>query len=73
MTREIDRLAVQVGKVAAEAKAIDDRLDGVDKRLAVLEAIAITPMRLAVVVSVAGAIASIIFGGITAAAVILHP
>jgi hypothetical protein len=72
MTREVVALATQVGKVAAEVKSMDDKLDGVDKRLAVLEAIAITPARLAVVISVAASIAAIIFGSITAAAVVLN-
>jgi len=64
-------LATVVGAVQQEVRAIDTTVNQIDKRLAVLEAIAITPARLAAILAAAGAVAAIIFGGITAAAVLI--
>jgi hypothetical protein len=58
--------------VQAEVRAIDTTVNQIDKRLAVLEAVAITPARLVAILTAAGVVAAIIFGGITAAAVLIQ-
>jgi len=73
MTGDVVAMAAIVGRVEGRVEQLDTKLDDVDKRLAVLEAVAITPARLTVILTVALSVASVVFGAIAALAVIIHP